>query len=168
MHKRITAGVNAGAIVLGSAGAMLLIPNLVAAADPTASPAATPSASTSTGTSSGSAQSSPGTSSGGSTMTGDCAGGPGGGLRSDDITAAANALGMTEADLTSALQGGQTLAQVAATENVDIQTLIDAMVKAEKTEIQAKVDAGTTYWGSVLLPSPSFDSGAVGRRRLTE
>ena len=64
-------------------------------------------------------------------------------MGADDVTAAAKALGMTEANVTSALQGGQTLAQVAASKNVGLQTLIDAMVAAEKAEIQAEVTAGT-------------------------
>ena len=61
----------------------------------------------------------------------------------DDITAAAKAIGVTEAELTTALQGGQTIADVATSKGVDVQTVIDAMVAAEKTEIQADVDAGT-------------------------
>ena len=44
---------------------------------------------------------------------------------------------------TNALQGGQTIADVAAANNVAVQTVIDAMVAAEKAEIQADVDAGT-------------------------
>jgi hypothetical protein len=64
-------------------------------------------------------------------------------MGSDDITAAAQVLGMSEADVTAALQNGQTLADLAAQQNVDSQTLIDAMVAAEKAEIQAKVDDGT-------------------------
>ena len=64
-------------------------------------------------------------------------------MGADDITAAAKALGMTEADLTTALQGGQTIADVASSKSVAVQTVIDAMVAAEKAEIQAQVDAGT-------------------------
>jgi hypothetical protein len=59
------------------------------------------------------------------------------------IGSAGTALGMTEADVTSVLQGGQTLAQLAASKNVEVQTLVDAMVAAERAEIQADVDAGT-------------------------
>ena len=147
MHKRITAGIAAGAIVIGSAGAMVfLLPNLVAAADPTASPAATTTAPSTLGLVwfDGHDTIQPGNLEQWHSDDGRLPRMPGGGiLGSDDITAAAKALGMTEADVTTALQGGQTLAQLAATKNVDVQTLIDAMVAAEKAEIQAKVDAGT-------------------------
>jgi len=60
-------------------------------------------------------------------------------MGADDITAAAKALGMTEADLTTALQGGQAIADVASSKSVAVQTVIDAMVAAEKAEIQAQV-----------------------------
>lgn len=138
MNHRIAASVAAGALVLGAAGASFLIPSLVAAADPTASPSATSSTGTSSSGSS-TTQASPSTST--NTMA-SCAGMPGG-MAADDITAAANALGMTEANLTTALQGGQTIADVASSEGIAVQTVIDAMVAAEKAEIQAQVDAGT-------------------------
>jgi hypothetical protein len=64
-------------------------------------------------------------------------------MGSGDITAAATALGMTEANLTTALQGGQSIADVASSKGVAVQTVIDAMVAAEKAEIQAQVGAGT-------------------------
>ena len=135
MHKRISAGIAAGALVLGAGGVAIMIPSLVAAADPTSSPSATQSTT--------SAQSTTAPSTSGSTTTANCDGPMGGGpMGSDDITAAATALGMTEADVTAALQNGQALADLAATQNVDVQTLIDAMVAAEKAEIQAQVDAG--------------------------
>ena len=144
MNKRIAAGVAAGALLIGGAGTALMIPALVAAADPTASTApssTTPSATSQPGTTT------PDTTTPGQSGTpGDCAGGmhggPGG-MGADDVTSAAKALGMTEADLTTALQGGQTIADVASSKGVDVQTVIDAMVKAEKAEIQAQVDAGT-------------------------
>jgi hypothetical protein len=145
MHRRIAAGIAAGAFLIGSAGAAFLIPNLVAAADPTASPAAastTAPTSTSSSGSTSTATTAPNANPGTSTNCPGMPGGPGG-MGSDDIAAAANALGMTEAQLTTALQGGETLAQVAAGQNVAVQTLIDAMVAAEKAELQAAVTAGT-------------------------
>ena len=66
-----------------------------------------------------------------------------GGLDADDLTAAAGALGMTEADLTTALQGGQTVAAVATSKGVDLQKVIDAIVASDKAEIAAAVTAGT-------------------------
>ena len=49
------------------------------------------------------------------------------------LTAAADAIGISEDDLRTALEGGQSIAQVAAANDVDAQTVIDAMV-AEATE----------------------------------
>jgi hypothetical protein len=57
-------------------------------------------------------------------------------------TVVAQALGMTEADLHTALEGGQTLAQVAASKGVDVQVVIDAMVAAETTHINQGVTDG--------------------------
>ena len=54
-------------------------------------------------------------------------GGPGG-LDADDLTAAAKALGMTEADLHHRPQGRQDGAAVATDKGVDLQKVIDAIV----------------------------------------
>jgi hypothetical protein len=68
-------------------------------------------------------------------------GGPGGG---DELTAAATYLGVTEAALTTQLQAGKTLAQVAtATSGKSTAGLIAALVAAEKTELATAVTAGT-------------------------
>jgi hypothetical protein len=68
-------------------------------------------------------------------------GGPGGG---DELTVAATYLGITEAALTTQLEAGKTLAQVAtATSGKSTAGLIDALVAAEKVEIAAAVTAGT-------------------------
>jgi hypothetical protein len=69
-------------------------------------------------------------------------GGPGG-LDADDLTAAAKALGMTEADLSTALNSGKTAAAVAKEKGVAVQTVIDAIVAADKAEFAAAVKAGT-------------------------
>jgi hypothetical protein len=66
--------------------------------------------------------------------------GPGG----DDFTAAAKYLGLTEAALTTQLQAGKTLAQVAAaTSGKSAAGLIDALVAHETTELDAAVKAGS-------------------------
>jgi hypothetical protein len=76
-------------------------------------------------------------------------GGPGGpgfghGPGGDELTAAATYLGVTEAALTTQLQTGKTLAQVAdATSGKSAAGLIDALVAAEKVELAAAVKAGT-------------------------
>jgi hypothetical protein len=69
-------------------------------------------------------------------------GGPGD--HGDELTAAATYLGVTEAALTTQLQAGKTLAQVAgATSGKSVAGLIDALVAAEKTELATAVKAGT-------------------------
>ncbi|MFN8498251.1 MAG: hypothetical protein U0641_10380 [Anaerolineae bacterium] len=67
-------------------------------------------------------------------------GGPGG--RGGDpagdaaiVNAAATALGMTTADLTTALRAGQTLSQIAQSKNVDPNVVEKAIVDAKKAEI---------------------------------
>ena len=66
-------------------------------------------------------------------------GGPGG----DAFAAAATYLGLSQADLQTALQSGKTLAQVAnATSGKSAAGLIDALVAAEQAELQAAVTAG--------------------------
>jgi len=69
-------------------------------------------------------------------------GGRHGGHGGLDLDAAATALGMTEAELRTALDGDKTLAQVAADEGVAVDTLITAIVEAEKTEIAQAVTDG--------------------------
>jgi hypothetical protein len=64
-------------------------------------------------------------------------GGPGHG-----IEAAATALGMTIDELHTALEGGQTIAAVAAEKGVDVQTVIDAMVAEANTHLAERVTAG--------------------------
>ena len=70
-------------------------------------------------------------------------GGPGGSHEavSDDSVAAA-AIGISEADLTSALQSGQSMAAVAKAHNVDPQKVIDALVADEEKEVADRVTAG--------------------------
>lgn len=60
----------------------------------------------------------------------------------DDVAIAANAIGISAADLRSALDGGQTIAQVAKAHNVDVQKVIDALVADEKAELAAEVKNG--------------------------
>lgn len=68
-------------------------------------------------------------------------GGPGRG--GDELAAAATYLGLTQADLLTQLQSGKTLAQIAdATSGTSSAGLVDALVAAEKTELDAAVTAG--------------------------
>jgi hypothetical protein len=122
LQKRIFVGIVAGALLVGGVGVALSLPGSTYAADPTASPAAS-------------------TNTNGRTAAGNH-GGPGG-LDADDLTAAAGALGMTEADLTTALNGGKTVATVAEDKGVEIAKVIDAIVASDKAEFAAAVKAGT-------------------------
>ena len=69
-------------------------------------------------------------------------GGPGRPGRGEGLAAAAKALGMTEADLGTALRGGKTLAQVAKDKGVPVQKVIDALVAEAKTKLAEAVKAG--------------------------
>ncbi len=73
-------------------------------------------------------------------------GGPGAMRIGDDLTAAANYLGTTAADLRTKLAAGQSLAQIAnATSGKNRDGLIQALVTAETTEIdQAQKDGKIT------------------------
>jgi hypothetical protein len=67
-------------------------------------------------------------------------GGPGGpaGRGGPALDKAATALGLSVDDLRSKLQDGQTLAQVAQAQGVDVQTLVDALV----ADATARIDQG--------------------------
>jgi hypothetical protein len=73
-------------------------------------------------------------------------GGPGfghrGGLHFGHLDAAASYLGMTEASLRTAMQGGKMLAEVAQDRGKSVAGLVSALVDAEKTELTAAVKAG--------------------------
>jgi hypothetical protein len=56
--------------------------------------------------------------------------------------AAADYLGMTEAQLREALQSGKTLAQVAKEHNKSVDGLVDALLARAEQKLQAAVDAG--------------------------
>jgi hypothetical protein len=78
-------------------------------------------------------------------------GGPGGrhggariaGLHQAMRDAAASALGITSDELSSALRGGQTLAELAAANGVGEQAVIDAALAAADTKLDEAVAAGT-------------------------
>jgi hypothetical protein len=68
-------------------------------------------------------------------------GGPDG-ARVDRLGVAATAIGITPDDLRTALQGGKTIAQVAADHKVDEQKVVDALVAAETTALDQAVKDG--------------------------
>ena len=69
-------------------------------------------------------------------------GGPGGRHGRLDLAAAAEALGMTEAELRTAGEAGTTLADLAEEKGVSTDTLVDALVAAEKERLAAAVTDG--------------------------
>ena len=130
MRKTIATGALAGALLAGGAGAALIVPTIVTAADPTATPS-TPSSDGATPVTPGA----PGTS-----------GDHGRGGRVEAVSEAsvvAKAIGISESDLNTALQGGKTIADVAKANNVDVQRVIDALVADARDELAAAVEAGT-------------------------
>jgi hypothetical protein len=60
--------------------------------------------------------------------------------RGERLTAAADALGVTEEELRAALEAGRSIAQVAEAEGVDVQVVVDALV-ADATERLAEIEA---------------------------
>lgn len=71
-------------------------------------------------------------------------GGPGRGPRGFGarLDAVADALGVTEDELHTALQDGQSIADVAAAEGVDVQTVIDALVADATAHLDQEVAEG--------------------------
>ena len=72
-------------------------------------------------------------------------GGPGGhgpGFIREGLATAAEALGISEDELRTDLQNGQSIADIAAAKGVDVQTVIDALVAEAKTHLDEKVASG--------------------------
>ncbi len=69
-------------------------------------------------------------------------GGPRPGGRAEDLQVAAKAIGISAADLKTALRNGQTIAAVAKAHNVDVNTVISALVSSENSEIDSALSAG--------------------------
>jgi hypothetical protein len=62
--------------------------------------------------------------------------------RGPGLDAAADALGITEDELRTALQDGQSIAEVAAANDIDVQTVIDALVADATAHIDEEVAEG--------------------------
>lgn len=70
-------------------------------------------------------------------------GGPGqGGRRGPGLEAAASAIGISVEDLRTAVMGGDTVAEVAAANNVEVQTVIDALIADATTHLNQAVADG--------------------------
>lgn len=65
-----------------------------------------------------------------------------GGKGGAGLEVAAQALGMTADDLHTALDGGQTLAQVASDKGVNVQVVVDALVASATNHINEEVTSG--------------------------
>ncbi len=68
-------------------------------------------------------------------------GGPGFG-HGPELDAAAAAIGISTDDLRTALQSGQSLAQIAGAHGKTAQDVVDALVAAEKSELADRVKSG--------------------------
>lgn len=71
-------------------------------------------------------------------------GGPGmggtrGGMRQEMLTTAADAIGITAAELKTAVQGGQTIAQIAEANGKSVQSVIDALVAQATTDLTQRI-----------------------------
>lgn len=65
------------------------------------------------------------------------------GMRGAGLDTAATALGMSEDELRTALQSGQSVADVAKAKGVEVQKVIDALVAERKTNLDKAVTDGT-------------------------
>ncbi|MCU1379407.1 MAG: hypothetical protein JWN29_2390 [Acidimicrobiales bacterium] len=86
--------------------------------------------------------------------------------RSDVLTTAATALGITPAELRTALESGKTIAQVAKDKGVDVQKVIDALVAQAKQRLQqaeANLPSRITDMVNGTLPLRGGHSGERGR-----
>lgn len=61
--------------------------------------------------------------------------------RGKHLDAAASALGMTVEELEAELEAGKTIAEVAAAQDVDVDTVIDALVAAATEDIRERITA---------------------------
>jgi len=59
-----------------------------------------------------------------------------------DLSGIAAQLGVTEDDLRAALRGGQTIAEIAGDQGVDVQAVIDSVVAAERGHLDDRLAAG--------------------------
>lgn len=93
-------------------------------------------------------------------------GGPGGGSHGGggriDLAVAAEALGLTEEELRTQTQAGQTLADIAEAEGVEQSELVDALVAAARTRLAEAVEQGR-------LTQAEADARAAGlEARITD
>jgi hypothetical protein len=83
-----------------------------------------------------------------------------------ELEAAAKVLGMTTDELSTALQSGKTLEQLAQDANVDVQDVKDAIQAAHATEIRSRIqqalDDGTITQENADWLLEGLDKGFIG------
>jgi len=90
-------------------------------------------------------------------------GGPGmggrhGGMRQEMLTTAADAIGITADELKTAIEGGQTIAQIAEANGKSVQSVIDALVAQATTDLTQRI---TDMVNGVEPAAPTEAAGAT-------
>ena len=85
-------------------------------------------------------------------------GGDRGEKRQEMLTAAADAIGITAAELKTAIEGGQTIAQVAEANGKSVQSVIDALVVQATTDLTQRI---TDMVNGVKPAAPTEAAGAT-------
>ena len=80
------------------------------------------------------------------------------------LAVAAEAIGITEDELRAALEDGQSIAQVAEANDVDVQTVIDAMVAAATERLEAAIAELPDRMAEVVEREGLPDRGPGGPR----
>ena len=85
-------------------------------------------------------------------------GGARGGMRQEMLTAAADAIGITADDLKTAIEDGQTIAQIAEANGKSVQSVIDALVAQATTDLTQRI---TDMVNGVKPAAPTEAAGAT-------
>ena len=85
-------------------------------------------------------------------------GGARGEKRQERLTTAAEAIGITAEELKTAIEGGQTIAQVAEANGKTVQSVIDALVAQATTDLTQRI---TDMVNGVKPAAPADDVGAT-------
>jgi hypothetical protein len=90
-------------------------------------------------------------------------GGPGmggarGGMRQEMLTTAADAIGITADELKTAIEGGQTIAQIAEANGKSVQSVIDALVAQASADLTQRI---TDMVNGVKPAAPTEAAGAT-------
>jgi hypothetical protein len=82
--------------------------------------------------------------------------------RGESLATAATAIGISEEELRAALEDGQSIAQVAEAEGVDVQTVIDALVADATERLEAAIDELPDRMAEVVQREGLPDRGGRG------